>query len=63
MIRLDAYEGGANARQEVYTFNYDVKADKEVSIDDLLGELFGILTTQGVMDSTYHARSIISNNI
>ncbi len=26
----------------------------KTAIDDLLGELFGILTTQGVMDSTYH---------
>ena len=30
-------------------------ADTKAEIDGLLGQLFGILTTQGVMDSTYHA--------
>lgn len=38
VVRLDAYEGGANARQEAFTFNYDAKAGKEMSIGDLLGE-------------------------
>ena len=38
VVRLGAYEGGANARQEVFTFNYDVEAGKEMSVGDLLGE-------------------------
>jgi|GEM_PF-1650496 len=38
VIRLEAYEGGANARQEIFAFNYDVKNEKEISVDDLLGD-------------------------
>lgn len=38
VIRLEAYEGGANARQEIFAFNYDVKKSKEISLDDLLGD-------------------------
>lgn len=38
VIRLEAYEGGANARQEVFAFNYDVKMGKEILIGDLLSD-------------------------
>jgi hypothetical protein len=37
VIRMEAYEGGANARQEIFAFNYDVKKSKEISVDGLLG--------------------------
>lgn len=38
VIRLEAYEGGANARQEIFAFNYSVKKDSEISVDELLGD-------------------------
>lgn len=35
IIRVDAYEGGANARSELRTFNYDVEQGKEIALADL----------------------------
>ena len=35
ILRVDAYEGGANARRELRTFNYDVVREKEIVLDDL----------------------------
>ncbi len=38
VVRVYAYEGGANGREELATFNYDVKKRKEVTLRDLFPE-------------------------
>lgn len=35
IMRFDSYTGGANENQEIQTFNYDVVANKELSLADL----------------------------
>lgn len=35
IVRIDAYEGGANARRELRTFNYDVEQGREIALADL----------------------------
>lgn len=38
VIHIYAYEGGANGREELATFNYDVKAKREVTLHNLFPE-------------------------
>lgn len=35
IIRMDSYEGGANGRQELKTFNYDVTGKRDMTLADL----------------------------
>lgn len=35
VLRFDSFEGGANARQEMRTFNFDVRNGREISLGDL----------------------------
>ena len=35
IVRIDSYEGGANGRQELQTFNYDVTKKKKITLGDL----------------------------
>lgn len=35
VLHMDAFEGGANLRQEVRSFNYDVQAERAVTLADL----------------------------
>jgi hypothetical protein len=55
---LDAFEGGANLRQEVKTFNYDLQANRAVTLADLFPG-----------DSSYlqrlseYARQVLSGNL
>jgi hypothetical protein len=38
VLRIDSFEGGANLRQEVQTFNYDFKSSQPVSLASLFPE-------------------------
>lgn len=38
VVRIDAFEGGANFRQDLRTFNYDFKKAREVALSELFPE-------------------------
>lgn len=43
IVRMDSYDGGANGRQELKTFNYDVVGKKEMTLADLFPGNVGYL--------------------
>lgn len=43
IVRMDSYDGGANGRQELKTFNYDGVNKKDVSLADLFPKNAGYL--------------------
>lgn len=58
ILHLDAFEGGANLRQEARTFNYDVQAKRAVTLSDLFPGEPGYLERV----STY-TRQVLEGNL
>ncbi len=44
IIRLEAFEGGANERQELWTWNYDLEQHRDISLGDLFPNVPDYLT-------------------